>query len=87
MKTGIIIYVVGREMLSKDFDEKNAVESLSVQGQRVELVVSGEHQFDINYAWWNLISKGMNRVVCKFAKVTDNSTLQLTGSEFQLCAF
>ncbi len=87
MKTGIIIYVVGEKMLPEDFDEKNAIESLPIQGDRVELVAFNENHFDINYAWWNLIIKGMHRVICKFAQVNNHSTLQLTGREFQLCAY
>ncbi len=87
MKTGIIIYVVGGNMLPEEFDEKNAIEHLHIQGDRVEMVVYNETHFDINYAWWNLITKGMHRVICKFAQVTNHSKLQLTGREFQLCAY
>lgn len=87
MKTGIIIYVVGRDMLPGNFDEKNALKNLSIEGNRIEMVVSGEHHFDMNYALWTMLTKGMHRVICKFAQVTTQSKLQLTGREFQLCAY
>jgi len=37
MKTGAIVYVVGKENLSKDFDMEVALKKLEINADRVEL--------------------------------------------------
>jgi hypothetical protein len=85
MKTGAIIYVVGKENLSKDFDMAVAVKNLEIDAERVELVSCGSGHFDIMDAWWLLTTKGMKRIICLIAEVVNGSDLRLTGREIQLC--
>jgi len=85
MKTGAIVYVVGKENLSKDFDIALALKNLEIDADRVELVSSGSGHFDIMDAWWSPTAKGMKRIVCMIAEIVNGSDLRLTGREIQLC--
>ena len=85
MKTGAIVYVVGKENLSKDFDMEAALKNLEINADRVELVSPGSGHFDIMDAWWSLTAKGMKRIVCMIAEIVNGSDLRLTGREIQLC--
>jgi hypothetical protein len=82
MNTGVIIYVVGRD---DDLDMEEAVKKLNIRANRVEVNSSESGHFDIMDAWWSLTVKGMKRIVCMLAEVTDHSELKLTGSELRLC--
>jgi len=85
MKTGAIVYVVGKEKYSKNFDMAVALKKLEIDADRVELVSPGSGHFDIMDAWWSLTSKGMKRIVCIIAEIVNGSDLRLTGREIQLC--
>ncbi len=85
MKTGAIVYVVGKENLPKNFDITVAVKKLEIDAERVELVSSGSGHYDIMDAWWWLTTKGMKRIICLIAEVVNGSDLRLTGREIQLC--
>ena len=84
MKTGAIIYVIGKEN-DKDFDIKEAVKNLKIEADKVEIVSSRSGHFDIMDAWWLLTAKGMKRIVCIIAEIINGSDLRLTGREIQLC--
>ncbi len=86
MKTGVILYVSeGKNIMDEDFDMIGAVKRLPIMADRVEVISSTTGHFDIMDAWWLLITKGMKKVVCMFAEVTNNSELRLTGKELRLC--
>lgn len=85
MKTGAIVYVVGKEYFPKDFDMAGALKNLEIHAARVELVSSGSGHYDIMDAWWSLTAKGMKRIICLIAEVVNGSDLRLTGREIQLC--
>ncbi|MBW2219869.1 MAG: hypothetical protein JRF40_10325 [Deltaproteobacteria bacterium] len=85
MKTGAIVYVVGKENLSKNIDMAMALKNLEINADRVEFVSPGSGHFDIIYAWWSLTAKGMKRIVCMIAEIVNGSDLRLTGHEIQLC--
>ncbi|ETR73888.1 MAG: hypothetical protein OMM_06676 [Candidatus Magnetoglobus multicellularis str. Araruama] len=85
MKTGIIIYVVAREKLPSIFNEVEATKQLQIKCDQVEFVT--DNHYDISYALWKLIVKGMHRVICIFANYSDQSKFQKVGHEVQLCAY
>jgi hypothetical protein len=85
MKTGAIVYVVGKENLPEKFDMAVALKNLEIDADRVELVSPGSGHFDIMDAWWSLTAKGMKRIVCMIAEIVNGSDLRLTGREIQLC--
>ena len=84
MKTGAIIYVIGKEN-DKDFDVIKAVRNLKIEADKVEIVSSRSGHFDIMDAWWSLTAKGMKRIVCMIAEIVNGSDIRLTGREIQLC--
>ena len=59
--------------------------TLLIRADRVEVVSYTTGHFDVMDAWWLLITKGMKKIVCMFAEVTNNSELRLTGRELRLC--
>jgi len=86
MKTGVIVYVLGRG--EHGFNESSSWEfsgNLDMDADKIEVVISGEDKFDIMDAWWKLTTKGMKRVVCVLAEITNDSRLRLTGRELRLC--
>ena len=85
MKTGAIVYVVGKDNLSKDYDIELALKKLEIDAEKIELVSSVSGHFDIMDAWWLLTAKGMKRIICLIAEVVNGSDLVLTGREIQLC--
>ena len=84
MKTGIIVYVMGSQQLNDEFDEKQAVLSLNVKADRVCFVFSEGSLDDLAYSWWEMVRKGMSRILCMAGCLTAPSTIQLTGKEIQL---
>lgn len=85
MKTGVIIYIAGKLPDGWDLDAINIQHRLGVQGDSVEVVLSNVSSDDIHFAWWKLIAKGMQIVICKLAIFDSLKDLQLTGKELRLC--
>ncbi len=85
MKTGVIIYVVGKESLNDTIDFEEASKRLNIKADRVEVVSSIPGNFDVMDAWWLLTVKGMKLIVCMIAEVINRSELKLTGQELRLC--
>jgi len=85
MKTGVIVYVVGKESLNDTIDFEEASKNLNIKADRVEVVSSMGGNFDVMDAWWLLTVKGMKRIICMIAEVINRSELKLTGRELRLC--
>lgn len=85
MKTGMIVYVVGKT--PEYFDEENAIKDLNAPADRVEVVFSGQKSFDVSDAWWRLTAKGMNRIVCRHGEIFKGAGIRLKERELQLCAY
>lgn len=85
MKTGVIVYVVGKESLNDTIDFEEAGKRLNINADRVEVVTDIDGNFDVMHAWWLLTVKGMKRIICMIAEVVNRSQLKLTGRELRLC--
>jgi 3-mercaptopyruvate sulfurtransferase SseA len=85
MKTGVIVYVVGKESLDDTIDFEEAGKRLNIKADKVEVVSSIGGNFDVMDAWWLLTVKGMKRIICMIAEVINRSELKLTGQELRLC--
>ena len=85
MKTGVIVYVVGKESLNDTIDFEEAGKRLNINADRVEVVTDIDGNFDVMHAWWLLTVKGMKRIICMIAEVINRSELKLTGRELRLC--
>jgi len=86
MKTGVIVYVLGKNEYK--FTEDNLWKlsnNLNLKADKIEVVMSGDNKFDIMDAWWKLTAKGMNEIVCVLAEMTNDTQLRLTGKELRLC--
>lgn len=83
MKTGIIVYIAGESA-----DERNLTAEatrLFADADRVEIVARNQGQIDISYAWYQLVIRGMERVICRVAGFSEAGVLTLTGRELRLC--
>ena len=85
MKTGVIVYVVGKESLNDTIDFEEAGKGLDISADRIEVVSSIGGNYDVMDAWWLLTAKGMKRIICMIAEVIDRSEFRLTGQELRLC--
>lgn len=85
MKTGVILYVSGVGEAEQDLDVLRLARRLNIHADRVETVVGSSACFDVMDAWWKLTVKGMKKIVCMFAEVTNDRSLRLTGRELRLC--
>ena len=84
MKTGLILYFVGNDA-GKDLDGGAMLEQMSDLADRVEIVSGNSGHFDVHDAWWALTARGMHRIVCRIAELTDSGTVRLTAGELRLC--
>jgi len=87
MKTGVIVYVVGKRDAEAHFDEKQAIGNLGVTADRVEFIFSGQSEEDLAYSWWNMTCKGMARILCMAGEMIAPSNIRLFGHEMQLSAY
>ena len=84
MKTGVILYITG------DHGDCN-MEAIIENGKkrfvadRVEIISANSGHCDIDYAWWNLIVKGMHRVICNIVEVNDIGSARFSDRSLQLC--
>ena len=84
MKTGVIVYVVGGDVIKPTVDLEKEVRKLKIGADRVELVSLSSGHFDVSDAWWHLTARGMNRILCLLAQLTESGSLQLTGRMLRL---
>jgi hypothetical protein len=56
-----------------------------IDQDRVETVPGYPKCFDVMDARWELTTRGMKKVLCLFAKMTEGDELRLTGRELRLC--
>ncbi len=84
MRTGVIVYIAGNDHSGKNADFKKAARKLAPRADMVEVISKTTGCFDINDAWWTLTTRGMQRIVCKMAELTDMGEIRFTGSELQL---
>jgi hypothetical protein len=85
MKTGVIVYLVGKKSLDDTIDFEEAEKKLRIEADRVEVVSSVDGNYDIMDAWWLLTAKGMKKIICMIAEVINRSEFKLTGQELRLC--
>ena len=86
MKTGAIIYVAGeRDGDGLPEDKGMLLREHGVQADRWEMITRSTGPADIHDAWWRLLTKGMQEVICLMAVVDTNGALQLTGRRMRLC--
>jgi hypothetical protein len=83
MRTGVIVYVTGDDTKFRQETER-AVRSLPIEADMLEIVSTRFGQHDVSYAWWSLLVRGMQRIVCVIAEVTQAGKVRLTGRSLRL---
>ncbi len=85
MKRGVILYITGNVPDDWNEDLQEMVNCLDAQADMVEVVVSGFGSYDIHYAWWKLVTKGIQCISCKLVLFDSLEGLKFTGKELRLC--
>ncbi len=84
MKTGVILYVIGRDSKACNYS-KVKEDTLHLSADCVEIVSETDGHSDISYAWWHLLTRGMQRIICKIAYRSSSGELVMSGRELRLC--
>ena len=85
MKSGVIIYVVGKVPANWDADSGSIIIKQKIQADLVEIITGTTGHFDVLDAWWSLLTRGMQRITCIIGEFTPAGNLTLTGRELRLC--
>ena len=85
MRSGLIIYMVGKEPSNWDADVGEKTIKQNVWADLVEIITAQTGHFDVLDAWCSLMVRGMNQITCMIAEFTPNGMLALTGRELRLC--
>ena len=84
MRSGLIIYMVGKEPSNWDADVGEKTIKQNVRADLVEIITAQTGHFDVLDAWCSLMVRGMNQITCMIAEFTPNGMLALTGREIRL---
>jgi len=85
MKTGLIVYVVGKEPADWDADSEFKIIKQCISADRIEIITEQSGHFDVLDAWWSLLTGGMKRIVCMIGEFTPNGSLALKERQLCLC--
>ena len=85
MKSGLIIYVVGKEPSSWDADFEKQTIKQNIPADLIEIITTHTGHFDVLDAWCSLMIRGMKQITCMIGEFTPNGKLALTGRELRLC--
>jgi len=85
VKTGLIVYVVGKEPAYWNVESESTAIKQNIKADLVEIITVKTGHFDISDAWWSLLTRGMKRIVCRIGKFTGKGNLAVTGNELHLC--
>ena len=85
MKSGLIIYVVGKEPVNWDADSELMVIKQNTKADVVEIITAKNGHFDVLDAQWSLLTKGMQRITCMIGEFSPTGSLTLTDRELRLC--
>ncbi len=85
MKTGLIVYVTGKQPPDPDSDKLPVIENLDVQPDALEIITESGGHYDINYVWWALVAKGMVQVICRLGQWVDKGKIRLAEHQLRLC--
>ena len=84
MKTGVILYITGDHGgCDMETIVKNGVKRFSADG--VEVISPTSGHWDIDYAWWSLITKGMHRIICSIVDVDGSGSAGFSDRVMPLC--
>ena len=85
MKTGMIVYVVGKAPVGEDIDFGAEVKKVHRGADRIEIVSSDTGHFDVADAWSSLTAKGMQSIFCIVGEMNAAGGLRLQERILRLC--
>ena len=85
MKSGLIIYVVGKEPANWDVDSDEKTIKQNTRADLVEIITTKTGHFDVIDAWCSLMIRGMKQITCMIGEFTPNGNLAITDRELRLC--
>jgi hypothetical protein len=85
MRSGLIVYVVGKEPPNWDITFESVTIKKNAQVDLVEIITANTGHFDVLDAWWSLLTKGMKKITCRIGEFSPAGNLTLTGRELHLC--
>ncbi len=85
MKSGLIIYVVGKEPPNWDAEFELMTIKKNTKVDLVEIITAKTGHFDVLDAWWSLLTRGMQRITCMIGKFSPAGNITLTSRELHLC--
>lgn len=85
MKSGLIIYVVGKEPVNWDADYELMVIKQNTKADLIEIITAKTGHFDVFDAWWSLLTRGMKQITCMIGEFSPKGSLTLTDRKLRLC--
>ena len=85
MKSGLIVYIVGKEPPNWDADSDLGLIKQNTKADLVEIITAKTGHFDVLDAWWSLLTKGMQKITCITGRFSQAGNINLTNRELRLC--
>ena len=85
MKSGLIIYVVGKEPPNWDAAFECMTVKKNTKADLVEIITANTGHIDVLDAWWSLLTRGMKRITCIIGEFSQTGSLTLKSRELHLC--
>ena len=85
MKSGLIIYVVGKEPPNWDVGSDLMHLKQNIKADLVEIITATTGHFDVLDAWLSLLTKGMKKITCIIGEFSKAGHITLTNRELRLC--
>jgi len=85
MKTGVIVYAIGDPPHDWTEEKESEIREVETQADMVKIITRVTGHFDVLDAWFELTSKGVSLIICKFASFNETGRMMLTGRELRLC--
>ena len=85
MKSGLIIYVVGKEPPNWDADSDLKFLKQNTKADLIEVITAKTGHFDVLDAWLSLLTKGMKKITCIIGEFSKAGNITLTNRKLRLC--
>lgn len=85
MKRGMIIYAVGDPPPDWQETDPGVAWDFDPKPDLVQIITRNSGHFEVHDAWFELVSKGMQLMVCKLAAFNELGHMVMTGRELRLC--
>lgn len=84
MRHGVIIYAAGEAPPDWSEEKEAAVKQIVLEADEIEIITSRTGHFDVMDAWYSLLVKSINHIVCRMAGFSISGELVLTGRSLRL---